>query len=301
MYFNEHFKIKEEECLDIPLQSDIELYVDPNRISLVNSPIFDGTMAKKKIESYFLTIFDLYLQGKKSLAIDLLDAPKEINATHLGLSKGNSQGTGPSREILNRFFDKVTVDGRLKKSILSRPVLIPLFVRNFGSDRFSDLIVNIISKELADFTNSICTRHAIETSSSQLCTYYDIQTGKWQTLTADLPVGPDGKPILLVPNELGVNKYGFSAETYVNQIVFVYLQDEHLAKNSSLVTMKSIKGVLTPVKPTKKLLYRVEVKEAYDVFGKVKTFALDQSLENPHLLQQYIEFVEGRTYHLKKN
>lgn len=303
MKFNKHFGKNGTEYIDITLGSDTELYVDPNRIKHIQSDMFDSEVAKAKVDSYFLSIFDLYMNGETELAIDLLDTPKEINATHFGLSKGESKGNGPSREILHRFFETVTSDGRLAKPLLARPVLIPLFVKNFGPDRFSDLIVNIISKELADFTKCICDIYSIPTQTSQICTYFNIETGQWEELVSELPVGPDNKPILLVPTELATSQYGFSALQYINTIIFIYLQAKHLSEGnqSPLVKSKNKGGTMTLVQPTKKELYKYEISEAYSENGKIKAFALEESLKNPHLLKQYIDFVEGRRYELKKD
>lgn len=294
MNFNQHFGITGTEYIDIPIDGDIELYLDPSKVKDVDPDIFDSVTAKVKIDSYFTTVIDLYQQGNKELAISLLETPREINAAHLGLSKSSSKGNGPSREILSRFFEKITNDGRLTTSVLTRPVLIPLFVRNFGPDRFSDLLVNIISMELADFTKSICDRYGIETTRNSIYTYYNIENHQWEKLNSDLPIGPDGKPILLTPGTLTTTKYDFSPRNYVYTIIFSYIQNELLEHENPYAMYQGIK-------PTKSMLYQSEVRDAYTEIGKLKDYALDESLEKPHLLEQYIDKVEGTKNQIKKD
>lgn len=298
-YFNGYFEVEDNSYFDIPLTSDMVMYVDPHRLKVTREPLFDAKTAQLKVNNFFSTVFDLYREDSKELAVNYLSIPREINATHFGLSKGMAQGTGPSRDILHCFFEKVT--NELEQSLLSRPVLIPLLVRNFGPDRFSDLIVNIISKELADFTYLICAKHGKETHEVEFCTYYDTHESGWKNLKAHLPIGPDGKPILLVPKDLAVNAYGFSAEQYVNQVVLKHLQAKHFEEMSPLVRYKERRGDLIPTPPTITTLRRFEIDEPYaEVQGKGKAFALNQSLTYPHLLEQYVTFVEGRTFVLEK-
>ncbi|WP_225744976.1 hypothetical protein [Marinilactibacillus sp. Marseille-P9653] len=294
--FNQHFNKQDDRYLDIPLNSDVKKFVDPVKIAGINEPLFDSKKASFKVQEYFKKGFSLYAEGNKNLAISLLSEPKEINATHLGLSKGASKGNGPSEEILDGVFQKITSEEFLRNSFMARPTLIPLFVPNFGADRFSDLTVNIISKELAEFTENICKELGIPVYVTGLCKYYDVSDGKWKQLVANLPMGPDKKPILLVPAGLVTDNYKFSIEKFVYTVIFAHLKDEHLNRRSPLVTYKEKNGVLTPVKPTNRVLKEHEIRTKYKDRGMLKAFALDKSLEHPHLLEQYISFIEDEKY-----
>ena len=129
-----------------------------------------------------------------------------------------------------------------------------------------------------------------------LCTYFDTSDGKWKQLIANLPMGPDMKPILLVPSGILTEKYKFSAEKFVYSVIFDFLKDEHLNKMSPLITYREENGKLIPIKPSNKELKEHEIKRNYPNRGMFKAFALDQSLENPHLLEQYIKFIEDPRY-----
>lgn len=297
MNFKNYFQVvtEKDEFIDIPLNRDVRLYVDPTRIMGVTSNLFDSKLAKQKVDDYFLTAFTLYSQGKKQEAIDMVSSSGEINATHLGLSEGESKGRGASPTILNSVFSQIVDSGALTEELLQRPMLVPMFVPNFGPDRFSDLIVSILSKELADFTIKICKKYKVPLSTIQieLCDYYSVKTRKWTKLSLCLPCGPDGKPILLIPKELAVSEYNFSAEKYVNDVILKYRQNFHLENNTELVRLKNNKGELVATAPTMKTLREVEIKEIYqEKYGMLKSYALVESLKSPWLLTQYMEKLE---------
>lgn len=293
--FNEHFNLEDSSYFDIPINTDILRYVDPNLLGIVYHRHFDSLNAKKKVTHYFLTAFDAYRKGDKELAIDLITYPKEMNEVHFGYSQKEAVGTGPSIEILDSFFSKITLGfGELEKELASKPILLPLFVKNFGSDRFSDLIVCIISKELSEFTERVCNEHSIETSPVNLGKHYNMESMDWENLHANLPLDLIGRPILLTPKEIVVKEYGFSAEHYVNSLIAKQLQHYHYEnKTEGLISYKEKKGSLVPVKPTLVQVKDVELNQKYRDHGKVKEFALDYSLKNPASLGQYITLLEG--------
>lgn len=85
--FNEHFNLEDSSYFDIPINTDILRYVDPNLLGIVYHRHFDSLNAKKKVTHYFLTAFDAYRKGDKELAIDLITYPKEMNEVHFGYSQ----------------------------------------------------------------------------------------------------------------------------------------------------------------------------------------------------------------------
>lgn len=300
--FNTHFSLEDNSYFDIPINTDILRYVDPNLLGIVNHPYFDSVTAKNKVTHYFLTAFNAYKQGEKDLAIKLITYPKEMNEVHFGYSKKTAGGTGPSVEILDTFFSTITNGfGELQRELASKPILLPLFVKNFGSDRFSDLIVCIISKELSEFTEKICNKHDLETYPVTLGKHYNIESKEWEALRANLPLDLDGRPIVLIPKEIVVKEYGFSAEHYVNSVITKQLQHFHYEnRTAGLINFVEKKGVLVAVKPTLVQVKEKELNQKYPDHGKFKEFALDYSLNFPDSLGQYIELLEGKRIYLHK-
>lgn len=298
MKFNEYYGILGKEYVDVLLETDILLFLDPNKINKVKTDMFDKETARCRVMSYFLYVNQHYKEGKKDLAFSLINCSSEINSTRLGYSKGKPFGKGASAEILDKFFSKFQKLADLDDSILRQPWLIPLFVENFGADRFSDLITNIICKELSEFTFNVCVKYGIQeqTKEFKLQGFYNIETQKWETISVRLPYDSEGKPILLVPKEMTVSEYDFTVQEYVGQVILVQKQMEHLDKRSPLVTMKWVKSrdKFVAIPPSKKKLKEVEIRREYPIKGGMKRYALDESLKQPHLLTQYINFVENR-------
>lgn len=303
IFFNEHFLVSGTSYFDIPINTDILRYIDPNLLGVVHHPLFDSSTAKRKVSEYFYTAFQAYKQGNKELAIELIEYPKEVNAIHFGHSQRYSSGNGPSPEILDQFFSRITEGfGELQNELSSKPILLPLFVKNFGSDRFSDLIACIISKELAEFTEKICAEYGLVLTAVELGRHYNTETQTWEVLHAKLPLDLNQKPILLCPKEIVVKEYGFSANHYVNSVILRQLQTYHYDNETSgLVHLEEVKGVLVKGKPNLKLVREVELNRKYFNPGKIKDFALDYSLESPLALTQYIELLEGKNIFLRKH
>lgn len=296
--FNNYFQIDGQEYVNVLLETDTLLFLDPNKIKKVKTKLFNKELAESKIMAYFLNVNRLYKEGKKDLAFCLIDCSKEINATRLGYSSGKPFGKGASAEILDEVFSNIQTLGNLDASLLRQPCLIPLFVQNFGADRFSDLITNIICKELSEFTYNACKKYGIQdkTKDFKLDGFYDIDEQQWKPITVRLPYDDEGNPIILVPKEMTVSQYDFTVNEYIGKVILVQKQMEHLDKKSPLIKTKWVKSrndfVYSP--PSKKILREVEIRNKYPIKGGSKSYALEESMRQPHLLIQYIKFVENR-------
>lgn len=295
--FSEIFNIESKavEFVDITLDSDNEYYIDPNKLNEVDTELFNASLALNKVRSYFEEAFTLYVSGNEKKAIDLLSNPKEINAVRFGLSEGVPKGNGTSRDLLHDFFEKITSSEILKDLFSGSYTTFPLFVPRFGPDRFSDLISNIISKELAEFTFNICKKYNIETKIINLCKYYDVNTKEWLTLEVSLPIDNNDNPILLVPTQLAVEKNDYSASDFVQRILLVFLQNKHMEERTpSLIRFKFSKSENkeVPIEPTKEMVREYEINEKYTSPNKEKKFALDMVESYPQLLQQYLDTKE---------
>lgn len=288
--FNNFFNQNDERYVDIPLETDIELYLDPSQINQIETPHFDSKMARRKVSGFFQHVFDLFLQNEREKSMKLIVEPREINATHLGMSSGPSEGNGPSEHILEETFEKLVELADKNVNLWSQPILIPLFVPGFGKDRFSDLLTCIILKELCEFTFNICKDLEINVYP-KMFKYYDIDEQSWLEKEFLLPIGPDGKHIVLVPKNLVTKDYSFSAQSYVWKIIFSKRQNYHMRNQTSLVQTKEIKGEMVMNPPTKTTIYKKEVVNQYKK-DKLKQYALNQTIEEPDSLEHYIRYVD---------
>lgn len=289
--FNEFFNITDDSYINIPIDTDILMYIDPSLIKIVSHPYFDSQKAEEKIISYFSTAFQAYREGNENLAIQLIHYPKEVNELHFGHSIGNTKGTGPSEGILDDFFKKMTKESSdFSENLAENPILFPLFIKNFGSDRFSDLIACVIKKELAEFTEKIAAKYDLSVSTVNIGKYYNINSKKWEEVIADLPLDRKQEPILLCPKEMVVNEYNFSTSQYINLVIIERLQDLHYRKQTpGLQHTKTENGAIVPTKPTKTMVREVEIDQKYTFYGKEKAFAFNYTMSNPSALGEYLE------------
>ncbi|WP_367297268.1 hypothetical protein [Loigolactobacillus coryniformis] len=292
IYFNSHFNVDGKEYLNVILNHDISKYLDPNRFKYVPTKYFDSQAALNVISQFLKTVYSFYEQGKDYLAYPLLTVPKEMNATRLGLSADRPQGTGTSKDILNDLMRTVHRMNISPERLNRSPQVLLLFVPNFGPDRFSDFMTNLIAKQLCDFTKKVCLVHGIVDFDKFSISYFNVETRDWDTYDAQLPYDAGGRPIILCPKEAVVDEYNFSPTRYIQRVILAAKQAELIAQDSPRVKHKfsKQKNQMIPVPPTKKELYNTEVKP----LGKngPKKYALRESLKQPKLFADYLGTTE---------
>lgn len=88
----------ELDFVDIDLDKDIPLFIDPYALS-IKSDIF-STKCNEYVSSYFQTVIDCIKKQEDSRAKHLLNNLGEPNETCLGVSKGSPSGRGISTKNL---------------------------------------------------------------------------------------------------------------------------------------------------------------------------------------------------------
>ena len=242
---------------------------------------------------FFETVLDLYATNKKKHAIKLFNQSGETNAVHLGYSRTN-KGKGTSERALIKLFDTVLASKVLENKVLSNPISLVLFVSDFAEDRMSDLIISILKKELVEYTLEQAIRYnlPIENDEINYGKYWDASTKSWKTLRSRYIKDKKGKPIILVPKQIVSKKFGFSATSYLNKVIFVWRQAKHREEISNLCEVKRDKnGNITKVKPPSyETLRKAEIDKVYGrKRGKTKKYIIDQTLDNPGLLDQFFD------------
>ena len=106
---------KDIDFVDIRLETDTSLYVDPERIALSNHPI--SASASHCIDDFFATLCQVAAERNSKRLYDMLSFGREPNETHLGLSASRSQGRGTSPEILMPIVEESL--NTLQSSILT--------------------------------------------------------------------------------------------------------------------------------------------------------------------------------------
>jgi len=276
--FSEAFKLnksqEELDFVDIPLHTDIKLFVDPYAISIRKEQWFQE--CNELIVSYFQTILDNIRKGFEVKARYLLSNLSEPNETHLGHSMGISSGCGVGNIQGGDIYKSLSKSKAVLSGDLSDLSDCALMIEGIGPDKISDITINIIRKKLAEYTKNQCELYGIETVRKRLKPYWNFETCNWENDYYDLPIF-ERQPILLCP-KLAVRQHLLLNDSDFYQYdILEFLQAEHINSGTALVeTLK--KGGERVTK--KKLMEQEE-------YRKTKDFIYDFTSEHPEILTKY--------------
>lgn len=271
MNFSEYFHVLPSGVKDINLDGDQKLYLSPERFLQVTDPDFDGKDAQLRMQTFMGTI-GMLIDDPKDMPrlIELVTVPCEMNETRLGLGTGEPQGSGTSATIL---IDVLRKNRNITGLEISKyPESFLTFTPSFGPDRFSDLHTNICSADLVRFTQKKCRKYGIPMTKGHAVNYFDPESVSWEVdSNVELPEYK-GLAILLVPEELLVKQYQYTADRYV--------QMEVLEGKKSLYKKHG-------KKVTKRWLYNEAT--ANIKHDKCKTYAQKEAIQDP---VRYLEFLD---------
>ena len=131
-----------------------------------------------------------------------------------------------------------------------------LFLNNFDQDRMSDLLTNILRKQLYLFTIEQAHKYNVELQDEEqdMGSYWNPDTEQWKRLIAK-PLMENDKEILLVPKWIVRKIYVSSVGRYIQRQVLQAMQWKHFHENSPLCRSKTDKkGNIKKLPPTKKVL-----------------------------------------------
>jgi hypothetical protein len=294
--FTDYFKInkvqRDVDFVKLDAEGDTRLFINPTLLRFSTDETL-SSIGTEKVESFFLEIFNLYSTGRRAEALNLFTSSGETNANHLGYSRGQSRGNGASKRALAKLFDTILKSGALAEDIMTKPMSLLIFAHDFGEDRMSDLVTSILKKELVDYTLKIANLYDIKVEENEISygKCWNQEKGNWISFKEKWIKGADGKPVMFTPKQIVSEQYGFSVRQYVNQIVFTWRKDFHVTNRTSLAQPKYNKaGELTYKAPANWLLKEKEIDAEYkNVEGKWKLYAIDMTIENPSLYNQYFE------------
>ncbi len=239
--FSEHYMLNKSQAeldfVDIPLISDIPLFIDPFAISQRLDRWSQN--CHLTLVSFFQRTIDLIRLGRYQLAYELLRHLREPNETRFGYSAGHPQGAGigryQARQLLDAFRESTAVQTGFINSLEECELMIP----GISRDKISDLSTNILRKLLEEYTKDQCNLFGIQTRRVAVAPYYSPERNVWINDYYDLPV-VRGNPILLVPKAIARYDLSYDQQKYYRGFVLEYLQAEALNANSSLVhTLKN--------------------------------------------------------------
>lgn len=279
MKFSEKFELNNHSqtnfaFANIRIDRDNQLFIDPTRIAAEEGEWFQK--CNNIIHDFFNTIFDLYTEGETEEAREYFKSSGESNELFLGYTQGFPRGNGNSEESLTKVFDYVQMQGLLDDVIVGRLEDFYVFVPDFGEDLLSDLVSSLIKAELVSFTQQQCEIHNINLTADFTFHFWNHINHNWEVTVERLP-SCDGYPVVLVPKQILVAKYLYSANKYWTQVVSVWRQRKHREAESELHQSRPINEEFA----SKKEIRRVEVNEQ---LLTEKQYLVNMTRENPEMI-----------------
>ena len=209
--------------VNVKLSPDTKLFLDPCLIAQGQDEW--SRKADQTINSYFDRFYSLYRNNApEPVKLALFWHAHEINATHLGYGNGNN---GKAKTPLGMLKTFSGIPALMRQGIpLAKVTDLPLFISDFAEDCLSDMLTNILFKNLMDFTLEKCEQYGVATSEvPRGWFFWNAESGSWEEY-----VGPcllhNGKLVLIVPKNVVRNRYYFNAENFFRRVILTRMQQE---------------------------------------------------------------------------
>lgn len=269
---------RELDFIDIDIESDLPLFLDPYILSLKVDPW--SIDAHRTIQSFFHNVIDLYKAGRRAEAKQLFVNLSEPNETCLGVSDGMPRGRGVGTDEAVEIFDNITSSKAIEHGLVGHLEDMVIFVDNVGKDKISDLITNVLRKQLIEYTHTQCKLHGIPLEKEVPSGYFwDSNTRKWNNILTDMLV-VGGRKIILVPKSIVTFSYKYTPDRYCQHFVLNFLQNEHIRINSSLVQRKTLKSGKEKVWVNKK-----DIADAEKTFRK--EYLREFTKQHPEIFEEF--------------
>lgn len=239
--FNIHSSQEDLDFIDIPLEQDIQLFVDPYALSIIDSPWHrDATLT---VQSFFDVFLECIRERNKGDAVELMKDLGEPNETRLGYSSGAPRGHGFGPVSSSKYVESL-IGGTSEASRVLRDIEdMDLFVDRVGRDLISDMTTRIIRSSLMAYTYQICLDLGVETHEPEPFISWNPKNREWEKYYAQLPHF-NGKPIVLVPKNIVRRIPTLYRDKYYNHVVITTFLEEEMNAQESLVKLlkKDIKA-----------------------------------------------------------
>lgn len=237
--------------LDIPLDTDLLVFVDPLAIKSLKNSL--GNECTYLLQSYFSEVLANIKSQNHRKAKELLACLSEKNEFHLGYSKGKSQGKGMASGTASMIWKSLTNSEAAKSGLLKDLEDTALMIDGIGPDMVSDAVCNIIREPLIKYTQEMCDYYGIPMKSGvESGPIWSPSKKTWYVKYVDLPCHDKFGKIILVPKILVRHQLSMSHDHYYRHYLIPYVQAEEAKAGSSLaITLKSGKKHVY-----KKVLYK---------------------------------------------
>jgi hypothetical protein len=277
MRFSQFFGLERSQAeldfVDVPLDTDIEVFLDPGAIKSLTSNW--GAELSSHLQNYFEVVLKKIKEGKDKDAQYLLSCLNERNEYHLGYSANKSRGHGFGDGSAKSVWGALTKSKAAKTGLLQDLEDTALLIEGIGTDMISDAVSNILRGPLIKYTQDICKYYDVELKA-------DIPSGpiwnprdeKWEETFVSLPMTNEGK-VILVPKIIVRHRISYNHDEYYRHHLLPEMQKKHLSSGSELIQL------------LKNGRERVTKKSLMETYGKDKLAIVQQTLNFPHVLDEY--------------
>ncbi|MCS3600997.1 hypothetical protein M2371_000183 [Buttiauxella sp. BIGb0471] len=277
MRFSEFFNLNRSQAhldfVDIPLDTDLPVFLDPGAIKSLDS--IWGHELIAHLQSFFEKVLKLIKAGKNNEAQRLLASLNERNEFHLGYSSGRSRGHGFGAGSAHSVWNALTQSKAVSSGLLKDLEDTALLISGIGTDMISDAVSNILRGPLIKYTQEMCEYYGIPlTPDIDSGPIWDPHKGEWYNIFVSLPMTKFGK-IILVPKILVRHRLCLQYDEFYTHYLLPEMQEEHLRNNSSLIEV------------LKDGTRRVTKKSLKDKYGKDKPSVINQTLKRPDVFEDY--------------
>lgn len=271
-YFNLGKSQAELDFVDISLDTDLSVFVDPYALNLESASWF--VECSELVIGFFTLVVGSIRDGNERRARTLLAHLHEPNDTRLGLSSGVPRGNGLGAKQAAQLYSRLAGSRAVRTGKLRDLADAELVIPGISSDKISDISTNIIRWPLIRYTQSQCNLHSVPMKCVASGMYWDPGRENWDNSYVELPVY-GGKRILMVPKAAVRQRLAVDHQAYFQHFVLDYLQAEHLHAGDSLTTL---------LKNGKTKVYK---KDLRGIYRPDKNFLFEFSEEHPEVLERY--------------
>jgi len=284
MRISEYFKLGRTQpyldFVDVRLDTDIEVFVDPSAIKSMDSPW--GHECTSLIQRFFETVLQCIKAGDHSGARNLLSSLNERNEFHLGFSSGRSQGHGFGSESANSVWQALTRSKASVSGLLQDLEDTCLLIPGIGTDMISDAVCNIIRGPLLKYTNDMCIYYGIPTQGQVASgPIWNPSKGQWDQTFVPLPMTNYGK-VVFIPKIFVRHRLWYKYDEYYRHYLLPEMQTEELNANTALVEV------------LRDGTRRVTKKVLIEKYGADKLAVVAETLKRPHILEKYKKIKDSK-------
>lgn len=281
---SDHFKLGRSQpyldFVDVRLDTDIEVFVDPTALRTLTSPW--GHECASLVQHYFEAVLARIKAGRHDDARALVSSLNERNEFHLGFSAGKSQGHGFGRGSAQSVWEALSKSLASKSGLLKDLEDTCLLIEGIGRDMVSDAVCNVIRGPLIKYTQDACGYYGIPlTPDVASGPVWNPQSETWESHFVPLPVTNEGK-VILVPKLLVRHRLSYEYQEYYRHYLLPVMQEAEINAGTALVRL------LKDGTP------RVTKKDLIEKYGSDKLAVVRQTLKHPHVLKRYKDDKEER-------